>query len=214
MAITRLQLYNIALIAIGERTISALTDAVESRRLLDEVWDRGNGAVKYFLEQGLWNFALRAAQIAEDTSATPAFGFTAAFSVPTDFVRVDMISADERFNSPLNNYEMETGYFYADVTTLYLRYVSDGNSYGNNLSLWPESFSLWAGHWLGTQICPVLKNPEDTARLKKEAKQLLLEAQSKDASQEPTRFAPLGNWASARRGRSVGDRGSRTRLIG
>lgn len=215
MAITKLQLYNIALTAIGETRLSALTDATESRRLLDEVYDRGTGAVDYFLEQGLWNFALRAAQVNSNSAVTPDFGFTYGFDIPTDFIRLDMISADEQFRYPLSNYEHEASYWYADVDPIYVRYVSNDASYGGSFAKWPNSLSIWAGHWLATQIAPATKSEDVVTRLEKRTEKLLLDAKSKDMSQEPARFSPPGSWVSARHGqRTRSDRGKRSTLIG
>jgi len=215
MATSQLQLYNIGLLAVGERALSNLSEAREPRRKLDEVWSRGNGATRFFLEQGFWNFAMRAAKLDSSTSVTPSFGFSFAFQKPDDFVKLNMISADERFNGPLTDYELEGDYIYCDVDPLYLRYVSDDADWGLDYSKWPETFTLWAGTWLGLQIAPTLLNDLDLKELKKDAKDLLADARSKDAMQEPTRFQPLSSWVQARHGRSSrGDRGLRNKLIG
>ena len=39
--ITRLQLYNSALLLLGERNLASLSENREPRRLLDHVWDTG-----------------------------------------------------------------------------------------------------------------------------------------------------------------------------
>ena len=215
MATNQLALYNIALMAVGERIISSLTEDREPRRLLDEIWSRGTGAITAALEQGLWNHAMRAVQIDASASVDPAFGYANAFDKPTDFVRLAQISAGEYFTEPLTRYEFEAAYIYADVDPIYVRYVSDDASYGNDLSLWPDSFTLWFGHWLAIQIAPSVINDVEMEALEKRTKRLLAEARSRDASQEPPRFPPLGSWNRARRGGSgARDRGSRSQLIG
>lgn len=215
MTTDRLTLYNIALEAAGERFISSLTEPREPRRLLDHVWTRGKGAVRYFLEQGHWNHAMRAVQLDKSPSVTPEFGWANAFDKPDDFVRLNMISSDDRFGYPLNEYEFEGDFIYADVDPLYLRYVSDDDQYGSDMGKWPDTFTLWAGHWMATQIAGRLKNDIDAEALKKEANRLLIDARSKDASQEPVRWPPLSSWAQARLGRGgMYDRGLRNKLIG
>lgn len=215
MATDRLALYNIALFAVGERALASLTETREPRRLLDEVYTRGAGAVEFFLEQGLWNHAIRAVQIDKSTSVTPSFGLANAFDLPTDFIRLVQISSGEYFSSPLMQYEIEAAFIYADIDPIYLRYVSDSNDFGNDLSLWPETFTLWGGTWLGLQIAPVLLNDKDLEALEKRTRRLLNDARSKDAMQEPPRFPPLGSWSRARFGhRRRRDRGSRSQLIG
>ena len=52
------------------------------------------------------------------------------------------------------------------------------------------------------------------AGLEYRANKLLIDARSKDAQDETTRFMPTGSWVNARRGRSGSDGGSRSNLIG
>ena len=215
MSVTRLALYNIATRFVGERPVDALTENTEARKLLDEVYTTGDGAVRYLLEQGNWNFAMRAVEIDSSDDVDPAFGWSFAFAKPTDLVRLNQISSEETFNLPLNQYELEGSYIYANVDPLYLRFVSDDTDWGGDLSKWSPSFALYAGSWLGTQIASRLTSNLDLEKLEKRLKRLLVDAQSKDALQERTRFPPLGNWASSRMGpRSRRDRGNRSRLIG
>lgn len=215
MAVTQLQLYNLALRSIGERSISSLTEDRAPRRYLDDVWSFGAGAVHTCLEQGLWQFAMRAVQIDHDQSVSPSFGFTYAFSKPSDYVRLNQMSAGDRFSDPLTQYEEEGSYFYAYVDPIYVRYVSDGASYGGNLSLWPQSFSLWVGHWLGWSIAPLVKNDIDMDKLEKRTHALLVDARSKDAMEQSAKFPPLGTWNRARYGNyNYRDRGKRNQLIG
>lgn len=221
MAITRLGLYNKALQAIGERALTSIDEDVEARRALDEAWTSGGGsggnsAIRYCLEQGFWKHAMRAVKSDAASGITPSFGFTYAFAKPSDFVQIDMLSADDRFGVPLTRYEFEGDYLYADHDPIYMRFVSDDASWGADLSRWPESFSQWVGVYLATLIAPRLKNDLDMDRLEKREMRLLADARSKDARLGPTRDVPMGNFASARFGRrwtGRADRGPRNRLL-
>lgn len=216
MATDRLGLYNVALAALGERSLDSLTEDGEPRRELDSIWSRGGGAIRYLLEQGRWHFALRTQQLDASASIEPEFGYTEAFELGTDFVHLDMLSADDRFNLPLTDYELEAArVLYCDVDPVYIRFISDDVDYGGDFSNWPEVFTLWAGHWMATQIAPRLKSDLDMDRLEKRANRLLIDARSKNGVQSPTRFPPMGSWASSRsRGRMGRDRGKRNQLIG
>ena len=218
MATDRLSLYKIALIACGERTIASLSEPRESRRLLDEVWNRGSGVVKYVLEQGLWNFAIRTSKLDSSSSISTDFGYTFTFEMPSDYVRLVELSSGEYFTQPMTRYEIEQASLYADVDPIYMRYISNDASYGSDLSLWPETVSLWTGYWMGTQIAPALKNDLDMDKLERRERRYLHDARSKDAQQDPTRWPPLSSWASARLNRlghgGRRDRGSRGSLIG
>ena len=218
MATDQLSLYNIGLRFIGERELANISENREPRRLLDGTWNAGDGAVKFFLENGYWNFATRAVKIDKSASVTPAFGHPNAFDVPTDYVKLVQISGNEFFNDALTNYEQEGDYFYASIDPIYMRYVSDHADYGNDLSKWPQHFTRWAGSWLGVQVAPRLKNDVDLDKLEKREHKLLVRARSKDASEEPTRWPPLSSWNRARFGSNYSsgrrDRGSRSQLIG
>lgn len=216
MSTDRLGLYNVALRSLGERSIDSLTEDGEPRRELDSVWASGNGALRFFLEQGRWKFALRSQQLDSSATTTPEFGFTYAFDLPDDFVHLDMISADERFSLPLMYYEIEAGYIFCDVDPLYVRFISDDDDYGANFASWPETFTLWAGHWMATQIAPRIKSDVVMEVLEKRTHKLLVDARSKDAVQSPLRFPPTGTWASARFNRvsTRRDRGNRGSFIG
>ena len=216
MAWSRLALYNVACLAVGERPLDTLSESNEIRRKLDEVYTRGLGAIRFFMEQGHWNFAMRAVRIDADSAAEPEFGFTEAFSKPSDFCKLNMISADEYFSIPLGSFEDEGAYWYANADPIYVRYVSDDEDWGGDFSKWTESFAMWAGTWMGLQIAPSLTSDLDLERLEKRTRRLLVEARSNDATGEPVRYPPLSSWASSRLGGRAGrrDRGSRSRLLG
>lgn len=215
MSIDKLGLYNIAMLALENQRFASLSDDRPERYDLDEVYTRGKGAITYFLEQGYWNFAMRAVQMDKSTSVTPEFGFVFAFDIPTDFVRLNMISSEERFGRPLSNYEFEGDFIYADVDPLYIRYVSDDVDWGADFGKWPNTFSLWAGYWMATQIAGRTKSEAFGEKLEKKTNKLLIDARSKDVSQEPPRWPPLSTWASSRLGRSSRrDRGQTGSLTG
>lgn len=217
MATNRLGLYNQALAAVKERPLESLTEEGEPRLLLDDVWTRNNGVIKYALEQGHWNFAMKAQEIDADTSITSSFGFTYAFLIPSDLVRLNMISANEYFSPPLTEYEEEAGYWFADIDPLYVRFVSnDTSGYGGDLSMWPETFAKWVGLYMASEIAPRLVSDSALKEIKASANMALVDARSKDASREPTRFPPYGRWTNARHGggsRSI-ERGRKGSLIG
>ena len=145
---------------------------------------------------------------------TFGFGFAFAFDRPSDMVRLAQISADERFIIPLTRYEIEVDFISCDVDPLYIRFVSNDSSYGLDYSRWPETFSLWAAHYMACRICPRIKNDIDMKDLESRTHKMLVDARSKAAMQEPTRFPPMGSWASARLRGRIGDRPRGANLIG
>lgn len=212
MAITQLGLYNEALRILGERRLASLSENREPRRVLDDIWN--DGALDYCLEQGQWNFAMRAVQI--DASVTvPAFGFTYAFDKPSDHIRTTGLAEDEFFNTPLVHTLEEVGFWFADIDPIYVRYVSKSDSYGYDLSRWPATFSKYVAAYLASEAALTLTQSAEKKQLAMAlAAQRLLDARSKDAMAESTKFAPQGGWTSARRVGTRGDRGKRNNLIG
>jgi len=211
----RLYLYNEALRMCGERSLASLTEDREPRRLLDSVWN--NGGVDYCLEQGFWQFAMKTVQVDYDTDITPAFGYIRAFSKPTDWVKTAGMCSDEYFRAPLLHYTDESGYWYADIDTVYVKYISNHADYGNDLSLWTQSFADFAACHFALRIVTKLTGDEAKEdKLKKQRKELLLEAKNHDASGEPQKFPAIGGWAGSRSttGGRNRDRGNRGSLIG
>lgn len=212
---TQLGLYNQALLLMGERRLTeiATSDKEQSQVELDTVWDEG--AKDYCLEMGLWNFAMRSIQLTYNPSITPSFGYSYVFDHPSDFIRTASISIDEFHNEPLLDYVDESQYWLAEHDTLYIKYVSNDNSYGNDLSLWPQSYIKFVAAYLAMETCErITQSRVKKADLKDEYKTRLLDAKAKDAMAEPTKIPPSGNWVRARAGSVGRERGRRGQLIG
>jgi len=212
-----LSLYNGALAELGQRELQSLTEPVQTRWVLDNLWN--SGFIKRVLEQGIWNFALRTVQMTSEPVG-PAFGYEYRFQKPTDWVRTHKISTSEKFAAPLNAYADEGGYWYADVDPLYIQFVSNHPSYGANLSAWPESFTRAVTLHLALLAAPrilpqaqalaLLRGPQGLiARSRGEMK----DAESKDASNQPVEHSPMSSWARSRTADYIVDRRG-SRLIG
>lgn len=217
MSTSRLKLYNDALLICGESFLASLSEEREPRRLLDHVWD--NDGVRHCLSSGQWKFAMRTIRLDYDTSIAPDFGYRRAFVKPDDWVLTSAVCSDEFFTAPLIRYFEEAGYWYADIDQLYIRYVSDDDAYGGDLSLWPAKFSDFVAAHFASKIILKLTSEES----KRDAivhprtglrARYLLEAKSVDAMADPTKFPPPGTWTSARLGQGRKDQGNRGNLIG
>lgn len=198
---TRLSLYNDALLILKERKLASLSENRESRRVLDTVWD--SDFVDYVLEQGLWNFAMRAAklEIDEDVDTSGFGGFRYAFAKPADWVRIAAVSADAKFWQSLEDYTDEGHYLFADIENIYVRYVSNAPTYGNDLSLWPVSFAKYASAYMAVEACGrITQDKEICAMSEALMTKRLSDAKSKDAQKEPSRQWQHGSWANARLG--------------
>lgn len=211
---SKLSLYNDALEVLGERKLASLAESRAPRRRLDSVWD--GGAVKFCLEQGFWNHAMADVKITHSPSVDPAYGYQFAFDKPSDWCRTFMISADETYSVQLLEFEDQLAYWWANCDPIYVRYVSNDDARGNDLSLWPESFTRYVAHYFAWRICKSTTGSNaDKDALGLEMKKLLVNAQSKDAMNETTRFPERGSWSTSRRGNNTRrDGGPRGNLIG
>ena len=212
MATTRLKIYNGALLNCEERPIVALTDDVEARHALDEVWN--DGGVRYCLEQAQWKFAMNAAKFTYDPAIEPDWGYRHGVTKPSDWVVTSAVCQDEYFRVPLLQYEDQNGNWYFDLEDVYIRYVSDGATYGGDLSKWPATFTEYVkGHFAEKIIARLSGGNEDRiARVTKLADRAKFNAKSKDAMQGPTTFPAQGSWLRSRLGRNGGryDGGNRS----
>jgi hypothetical protein len=205
----KLSLYNDALTLCGERMLADLTEQRESRRLLDAAW--AFGAVDFCLETGQWNFAVNSIQLDYSPSIEPTWGYRRAFDKPADYIRTMAVCTDEYFRNPLLRYVDEASFWFSDLDTMYIRYVSNLPEYGMNLGKWPGSFSEMVSSYLAMQV--VTKLTQDTSKWKivqEYYKDVRKEAKSNDAMNEPTKFAPKGSWIRARqrnRSGAIDDRG-------
>lgn len=209
MALTneqKLSLYNGALTVAGERLLSSVSDNVPARRYLDAVYDAK--FLKEILQAGQWNFAARTALLDYNPAIVSQFGFEYAFDKPTDWVRTIGISDNEYLTPPLNRYIDEAGYWWADVEELYVRFISDGASYGGNYAKWPANFLYYAECRLAFRAAPkITQDKEKMAFIKKEMKDALVHARSTDAMDDPIGRPPRGSWSTARSGsRSTAER--------
>ena len=224
MGTTRLDLYNAALLICGERFLADLTENREPRRLLDHVWNtNGND---YCLEQSQWHFAMRTVMIDYEPSIQPAFGYKRAFTKPTDWMQTSAVCSDEFFRTPLLGYSDETGYWYADIYPIYVKYVSNDIGFGGDLSRWPQTFVDYVACYYASKIIAKLGG-DRTAQEEKiygppgaPEKGLLHHtlhvAKAKAAFGQPAQYWAQGNWTRARRGKRGGynDRGNSGSLMG
>ena len=210
---TRLGLYNAALGLLGERKLASLTENRGSRRDLDTAWD--DGFIDFVLEQGLWNFAMRTAQVSFTPDITTEFGYSRAFDKPSDWIRTAQVSGDEYFSIPLDQHADEAGHWWADIDVIYVQYVSNLSNYGSDLSRWPQTVAKYAGAQLAFLTADkITGSTSKEERMERLARKWLGSAQSKDAMNQPRQESPKGAWVNARRGGLRGRDYARGSLIG
>jgi len=201
---SKLAIYNGALRALGERRLTSLTENHTSRRELDDAYD---DVVASCLDAGFWNFAMRTVELEASTDVVPEFGLTYAYEKPSDWVRTYKVSANERFDPPLEDYNDEGAYIFCDVEPLYLRYVSNDTDAGMNLTLWPRSFTAYVEMALAKAVCLNINSSETRNEgIAKDLRRAKANALSHDAMNQAVEYPPTGTWVQSRgmgmRGRS------------
>lgn len=203
---TKLRVYNAALRHRGiALRLDTLTDDRPERYTLDEAWV---DVVARALEEGRWNFGQRSVEIPYEPSVAVSFGFSYAFEKPDDWVRTFRMSADPTFTIPLESEEVldERAYWFANVQTLYVQYMSDGSSYGGDLSAWPQTFADAVALMLAVDIGPSVGNmgAGEVKALEERAFDAIRNARSKDAQNQPMQRRAPGRLQRARRTRWYG----------
>ena len=210
----KLEVFNAALDDLGHAPLSSLTENIEAQRILTRRWDR---VVADCISEASWNFAVRGIMMDYDPDYDPSFGYQYVFEKPDDWVRTLGVSGDENHVYPLLQYYDDATNWSADISPIYVRYVSNGASYGLNLAAWPAPFTRYVELELAVRGCMrITQNDNLKASLEKERDEAKKKAKFLDAMDEAQpRFPPPSGWTQARWGRFGGrDRGSRGSLIG
>lgn len=177
--VTKLQIYNRALYMLGERRIVSLTSNREARRLLDSMYDEVKA---YCLEQGMWFWAMRTVLASATALPSINYGFKNAFQRPTDVIHTYFASIHISMKDPLTHFLDDGNTYFSDSATTYIRYTSDDNAWGNDLSRWSWTFAKYMAAELAASIAfQLTKNMELTEKIMGLAKMLLIEARVLDS---------------------------------
>ena len=152
MATTQLSLYNEALLLVGERELTTVTDAVEARYRLDSAYANG---VDYCLELVAPVFARKTSKLTTYTTSS-VHAYDNVFTLPADYISMVELYSDEKLDQPISRYIIEGGTLACNYTTIYLRYIT--NSYA--LTLWDRSFVQVVVAYLAMSVAPRIASDE------------------------------------------------------
>lgn len=214
MAVTKIKLFNAALNEIGARPLVDTGENIRPGRILVRHYD---DVVADCLAAHNWNFAKETVQLDADTGVEPNFGYTEVFAKPADWVRTIQISGDEYFNLPLIEYYDDANFFSANLTPIYLRYVSNDTGLGLEFGIWPSHFRRYVEFELAARSWRIHDDKDLKKEIDAQRDEARLRAENIDAMNRPQpRFPPSGSWSRSRDGgHGVGrERGVRNKLIG
>lgn len=200
-AISKVDICNFALQEVGESAITSLSDNNTRARECSLRYDQ---ARRTTLEMGIWNFALKRQSLALSAEA-PGFGYSHAFTLPQDFLRIVMTEQEEDsdfYGNPFYNgykvfsfdsvysarddYRLENGKLLYNEQVCKIIYLFDQEDTGKFSSLFVELFTKI----LASRIAYRLTGSRTLQREKEEEAQVLYkkEALTTDA-QQGTRFS-------------------------
>ena len=131
---SKLQIWNDALTLLGEPRLTTLTDDVQGRYELDNLYDR---AVIEVTRQAAWHHAIK---IDSPTpGATTYLGFSNSYPKPADWLRHHSIYTNiGTRESPIDARDIGSNYAVNSSVNVWIRYIY----LATNETLWPESFVL------------------------------------------------------------------------
>lgn len=184
MTIDKLALYNDAVLLLGERKLSSLVEARESRYQLDSAWDMG--AVDYCLEI-IKPSSQRLTAKLNSPSVSAVHGLDSVHTLPSDYIATVGVYLDDKLDQPISRYMIDGATLICEFDTVYLRYVS--NSYA--ASTYNLSFAKVISSYLAREIAGKIA-PEQFTRvdgLFKEYASSALSIESEKETQQRSRAA-------------------------
>lgn len=190
MATSEVGLANAALILLGESTISALTDDVKAARLCNARYASVRDAI---LRRHPWNCATKRKDLGAvlTGSDAPAWGFTYAYQLPTDFIRM------VRFEDQTIQYKIEAGKFLTDANPAKIAYIYRLTDVPTMDALLQEAISAQ----LAAEIAKALGGSETLAeKLAGMADEKIQEAQFIDSQESGIDQITSSSWLDSRNG--------------
>ena len=130
MSTTKVSICNHALNLIGDRSITSLDENTAIAERCRSIYDQIRRSI---LRDHPWSSAKKRVILAP-VSTYPAFGYSHAFPLPRDFIRI--ISAN------IERYEVESRYILADTEQINLEYIFDNDNEDTWDSMLVEAMSL------------------------------------------------------------------------
>lgn len=188
----QLALYNVALAHLGARRLASLAEPRESARVLADEWE---AAVRGCLEMAPWSFATRTKAVDFSGAAPNQFRYT--LPKPADWLRTVDVAADPTVTVPLDGYAEEGAAWYANQTTIWVRFVSYDPAYGLNTNGWPQHFADLVCLTLAVRCCRRLTGDAsmlaDLLKLREQASQDALVLEEQTAARQPSASVDPGD---------------------
>lgn len=176
MASSVVAICNNALVRLGGKTITSLSDGDKTANTCSVVYERTRDTL---LRMHLWNFATKRTTLASETTS-PSFEYAYSFPLPSDFIRVKALY---NTNSP---YKIEGGKLLTDDSTCELIYISQVTDVTKFDPLFTEALTLLLAINLAF---PLMGSTTRESSLRAEFKDMLFYAKQIDGQDDtPDQF--------------------------
>lgn len=146
-----------------------------------------------------WNFALKRAQLLPSSDSTPAFGYTHAYNLPSDYVRKVYLEDSDGVEIGQEKYEIENSqvlYNGEDNTAINLVYVYDHTTVAKFDPLFIQALSLL----LASMIAPKFMGTETRQQaILKMLEDAFPDAKAVDGQERPPKRRQTSRWLDRRR---------------
>jgi hypothetical protein len=197
---TELDVVNRALIKIGAKEISSLTESGRNPRIMNAMIDVARDK---FLRTNPWNYGVTRAQIAKDTVA-PEWGWSSRFVLPSDYIKMLAVesstntepTAYQSKNTPKNiEYKIEGDYILCDETDpINIRYVKRET----DMSRWDSMATEALASLLAYEACIAVSGDKQMKQMfYSEYKDCLDEARHMDGWDDDMYDYPEDDWVLA-----------------
>lgn len=132
MAASSTAICNSALIEIGGRLITDLSEDSVEANLCNEHYDRCRRALLY---EHPWNFAIKRANLAASVTE-PEYEYDYQFELPSDYIRLLEVEGNEE------QWAVENNVIVANYTPLYIKYIADIESTDQFSAIFDEVLAL------------------------------------------------------------------------
>jgi hypothetical protein len=181
---------NSALIKLGASTIMSLSDGSKNANLSNEQYPKLRDDL---LRSHPWNFAIRRAKLAK-LSTSPVFGFSGAFQLPADWLRVVSVHNNDN-GAGWIEYRIAGRTIESNASDLYLRYVAAVED-PNDM---PISFRECLSWRLAVDLSQAITQSTTVMQaMEKGLKPALLTAKSTDAIEDFPESQPPSGWVTIR----------------
>ncbi len=186
MAVTKLGLYNQALMLLGQRQLATDTEDRPARFYLDTVFD--NQGIDYCLEVVKPVFASIVAKL-DTPAAVTDHGLAFAHTLPADYISMVMAYSDAELNQPIGRLITTGKIVECDFDTIFIRYTANSLAFTD----WTPSFERVVAAYFAREIS-VKVSPDAYALIDSKFGDRVEAAQALEGEKEPQRRSttPIG----------------------